>query len=318
MTVSIIVPNYNHAPYLRRRIDSILAQTMGDFELVILDDASTDDSRTVIAAYVADPRVRIELNTANTGNPFLQWQKGLDLTTHDMVWIAESDDFAEPDFLETMVAALDRHPAAALAVCESDAVGPDDAFLRALQTPWPAGGAEREIDGRAYGRDHMYPWNSIPNVSAVLFRRRAFAVDGVPAVEMRLCGDWMSYCRMLMAHSIVRVPRLLNHFREHGSSVRRRSRAAAFLREAMAVQAYLREQLGLSGDASRSEIRRFFAQALLAPDRRLPSGKVPLAKAPSVIADAARFGPAMLGAVGTILLREGIAALGNSLLGRKR
>ena len=60
--VSVIVPNYNHARFLRQRIDSILAQSFQDFELILLDDCSTDESRTILEQYARDPRVRIEFN----------------------------------------------------------------------------------------------------------------------------------------------------------------------------------------------------------------------------------------------------------------
>ena len=56
--VSVIVPNYNHARFLRRRLDSILAQTYQDFELILLDDASTDESLTILDTYASEARVR--------------------------------------------------------------------------------------------------------------------------------------------------------------------------------------------------------------------------------------------------------------------
>ena len=54
--VSVVAPNYNHARYLHRRLESILRQTFRDFELIILDDASTDNSREVIESFTGDPR----------------------------------------------------------------------------------------------------------------------------------------------------------------------------------------------------------------------------------------------------------------------
>ena len=76
--VSVIVPNYNYARYLDARIDSILRQTWTDFELILLDDASTDTSREILEKYRNHPRVsRIEFNTQNTGSPFQQWMKGI-------------------------------------------------------------------------------------------------------------------------------------------------------------------------------------------------------------------------------------------------
>jgi cellulose synthase/poly-beta-1,6-N-acetylglucosamine synthase-like glycosyltransferase len=76
-TVSVIVPNYNHARFLARRIDSILKQSFQDFELILLDDCSTDDSRSILSLYARDPRVRIEFNEANSGGTFKQWNKGV-------------------------------------------------------------------------------------------------------------------------------------------------------------------------------------------------------------------------------------------------
>src|SRR6516225_7688773 len=101
-SVSVIVPNYNHARYLRRRVDSIVDQTYQDFELILLDDCSTDGSREVLQSYADDPRVRIEFNDENTGTPFKQWNRGVRMARGRYIWIAESDDYAGPRFLERM------------------------------------------------------------------------------------------------------------------------------------------------------------------------------------------------------------------------
>src|SRR5258708_17607669 len=69
-TVSVIVPNYNHARYLRKRIESLLRQTYQDFEVILLDDCSTDVSREVLASYQDNPRVRVEYNAENSGSVF--------------------------------------------------------------------------------------------------------------------------------------------------------------------------------------------------------------------------------------------------------
>ena len=68
--VSIVVPNYNHARFLRRRVESVLRQTFQDFEVILLDDGSTDDSESILSQYGGDPRVRIEFNEVNSGSTF--------------------------------------------------------------------------------------------------------------------------------------------------------------------------------------------------------------------------------------------------------
>src|ERR1700740_1180691 len=114
-TVSVVVPNYNHGRFLRQRIDSILGQTFQDFELILVDGCSTDNSRPILSSYAGDPRVRIELNSANSGSPFKQWNKGVRLARGEYVWIAESDDYAEASFLERLIAVLDSDPMVLLA-----------------------------------------------------------------------------------------------------------------------------------------------------------------------------------------------------------
>src|ERR1700688_37050 len=75
--VSVIIPNYNHAPYLRQRIDSVLQQSFQDLEVILMDDCSTDGSRSIISEYTTDSRVRTVFNAENSGSTFKQWNKGV-------------------------------------------------------------------------------------------------------------------------------------------------------------------------------------------------------------------------------------------------
>ena len=130
--VSVVIPNYNHAQYLRQRIESVLGQTFQDFEVILMDDCSTDDSRSIISEYAADPRVRIEFNKRNSGSSFSQWNKGVRLARGEYVWIAESDDYADPRFLERLVGIMDAEPKMAFAYCRSWRVsenGQPDGFV---------------------------------------------------------------------------------------------------------------------------------------------------------------------------------------------
>src|SRR5262249_50761135 len=104
--VTCIIPNYNHARFLPQRIDSVLAQTYENLEILILDDCSTDDSRAVIEDYArAHPsRIRYDFNTKNSGGVFHQWRKGITAAGGELIWICESDDFCEPGFLERCIA----------------------------------------------------------------------------------------------------------------------------------------------------------------------------------------------------------------------
>ena len=115
----MIIPNCNHARYLRKRIESIFAQTYQNFELILLDDCSNDNSRDILRAYTGDGRVRTEFNTENSGTPFKQWNKGVGLAQGKYVWIAESDDYANPTFLERLTGVLESDETIPLAYCQS-------------------------------------------------------------------------------------------------------------------------------------------------------------------------------------------------------
>ncbi|HDP94727.1 MAG TPA: glycosyltransferase [Candidatus Aminicenantes bacterium] len=223
--VSVVVPNYNCARFLGQRLQSILDQTYSDFELILLDDASTDDSLVVIEKYVSDSRVRIHINETNSGSPFAQWNRGVDMARGEFVWIAEADDLAEVNFLEHLVPLLDSDPRLGLVYCQSRIV--DESGITVDEAPpflerlWP-GRWQRSF--RNSGRDEVARYLvhrcTIPNASAVLFRRRAFLDAGGADESMRLCGDWMTYVRVLLNRDICFSERALNATRCHSQTVR--------------------------------------------------------------------------------------------------
>src|SRR5664280_853615 len=106
-----------HARFLRRRIESVLCQTYQDFELILLDDCSSDESRSLLSEYAGDPRVRIKFNEVNSGSPFRQWNKGVGLARGEYVWIAESDDYADERMLERLLTVLEAEPEVVFAYC---------------------------------------------------------------------------------------------------------------------------------------------------------------------------------------------------------
>lgn len=192
--VSVIIPNYNHARFLPQRIESVMGQTWRDMEVIILDDASTDNSREVIERYRGDPRVVIEYNAQNSGCVFKQWNRGLRQATGEYVWIAESDDYADRSFLETLVATFQKNPSVGVAFCQSYAVeeGKD---LKSFAWYYEEQRARWEKGFVCHGEEevtrHMLFRNTIPSASAALFRRAHAMEVGLAAEDFTLCGDWM-------------------------------------------------------------------------------------------------------------------------------
>jgi hypothetical protein len=244
MTISVIVPNYNHARYLDERIASILKQRLRPDEIIFLDDGSNDGSLEIARAWQARSPVQfaIAANATNSGSPIKQWAKGIKSATGDLVWIAESDDSSCPRFLERMAAAF-IDPDVAMAYCDSEVIGMDGEIISSTyrfytdslsETKWLAGYVEtgpREI------AEALAIKNTIPNVSAVLFRRDALKEGLSAAKGFRYCGDWAVYVACLRKGKIAFCPRALNkHRRLPGSLTQEGERAAQCVREAIAIK----------------------------------------------------------------------------------
>ena len=106
--VTVLMPTYNVAPYVKEAIESVLRQSYRDFELLVVDDASTDDTLAVVRS-IDDPRIRIAAFDNNVGLAE-NLNRGLALIDTEYVARMDGDDIAEPFWLEKEVAVLDSHP----------------------------------------------------------------------------------------------------------------------------------------------------------------------------------------------------------------
>jgi len=225
--VSVIVPNYNHERYLPERLESIFRQSYPVYEIIVLDDASSDRSLAVIEASARQARreVRVEPNAVNTGRPPAQWRKGLALAGGEYVWIAESDDLADPEFLREAVGMLER-TGAGFCFCDSwqiDAEGGKTAGSYAYYVD--------DIEPGTFLSDFVMPGqellerflcvkNVIMNMSGVLWRRSALeaalAAAGDSLDRLRLAADWRLYVQACaLGHSVAYIARSLNGHRRH-------------------------------------------------------------------------------------------------------
>jgi glycosyltransferase involved in cell wall biosynthesis/SAM-dependent methyltransferase len=226
--VSVIVPNFNHEAFLRERLDCIYGQTYPNIEVILLDDCSTDASRDVLERYAADhPQItRTLFNSVNSGGPFRQWARGITAATGDLVWIAESDDFCAPDFLEVLVRAFDD-PAVLLAYARCE-------FVDRNGTPM-AGEFEHYVSDldcagqwrTRYARpahlevaQALGVKNTVPNGSGAVFRRPVELplLDDPAWLSMRVAGDWVLYLHLIRGGKVAYVPETTNYFRRYPGS----------------------------------------------------------------------------------------------------
>lgn len=222
--VTVVIPNYNHARFLDQRIQSVLNQTHSNFELIYLDDASTDNSNEVFSQYADDLRVRPIINQMNSGSPFPQWNKGVREAKGEYIWIAEADDYADDTLLEKLVLLLDQNPNVGIAYCSSWSVdetgekhGCSADWLTHLDPErWRT---DFVSDGRDECRRFMVLANTIPNASAVVFRRDVYLAMGGADEDMRYGGDWLLWAKMLFHADIAYIAQPMNYFRFHAGSV---------------------------------------------------------------------------------------------------
>jgi glycosyltransferase involved in cell wall biosynthesis len=261
--VSVIIPNYNHARYLSKRLDTVLSQTYQDFEVIALDDASPDNSVEILRRYEATGKVRLVLNERNSGTPFAQWKRGLALAKGEYTWIAESDDFASPFLLEKLVAAVSANHRVGLAYCQSYLVDETDKILRKYDyIPTHLDPKRWEVDFVNNGADevarYLFLQNMIPNASAVLAKTSLLISACEHADKLRLTGDWWTYVEVLMQGDIAFIAEPLNHFRMHSASVRSSTKKFAACAEALRVRAHICSKIPVESTERQRAIKHEF------------------------------------------------------------
>lgn len=216
-TVSVIIPNYNHARFLTQRVESVLEQSYQDFELILLDDCSSDGSREILESYRDNAHVsHIVYNDINSGSAFKQWNKGIALAKGEWIWIAESDDWADPQFLKTIVEGIKTHPKCGLAYCLSYMTDEEGHPLWEIT----ANDGIKKYDGKRFVTEKLVLTSTIMNVSSCVFRKELFKPEKQTLYEhMRLCGDWFFYMLLAEQTDVLKVRKPLNYCRRHGDNI---------------------------------------------------------------------------------------------------
>ncbi len=229
LKVSVIIPNYNYEKFIIERIDSILLQTYPIYELVILDDCSTDNSVEVIEEKIKtikDVKVKFIKNEKNSGLVFSQWQKGLKNITGDYFWIAEADDSCDNTFLEKVIKPFEEDKEVVLSYAESRKIDEENNITGEDVRDWSdifhthrwdksyiASGEEEIKEALSYN-------NTILNVSSLVWKNQKECFDIFEqAKDYKVAGDWYIYLQILKKGKIAYNCESLNYFRKHKRSV---------------------------------------------------------------------------------------------------
>ena len=198
--ISVLTTAYNRERYLARAIESVLAQTYADFELIVVDDGSTDRTVAVARAYEGDPRVRVVVNERNLGdypnrNHAARFARGRFLKYHD------SDDVMYPHCLATMLDLLVAEPRAAFALSSG--------------WVWPGGPCPMLLTPRlSYQREFLGFGLFVCGPSNALFRADAFrGLGGFP--ELGAGSDYLFWLRACAREHVLLVPGDLFWYRVH-------------------------------------------------------------------------------------------------------
>jgi glycosyltransferase involved in cell wall biosynthesis len=209
--VTIVIPSYNHARFLPECLRSIQRQTFEDWQVVLIDDGSKDDSVELARRFAQDdPRISVYVNEQNLGTYGTE-QRGLDLSNSPYVAIMNSDDVWAPTKLERQVEALTAHPEVPLCYVLG----------------WMIDDEGREIEGEDVHFD--WPRDEIQDVlpyllyenrilaSGVLFRREGLRFE----TTCRYSGDWVALLERAYTGPVSCVPERLNFWRQHDNNTYR-------------------------------------------------------------------------------------------------
>jgi glycosyltransferase involved in cell wall biosynthesis len=249
--ITVLMPVYNARLFVREAIDSILGQTLGDFELLLVNDGSTDGTEDILHGY-HDPRIRIVHNPTNQGVA-AALNRGLDLAQGRYVVRMDADDQSLPDRLEKQVRFMEQNPE--VGVCG----GSVQPFGANGDRPAPVPRAsthEPMACGLLFGTVLLHP---------TVILRGELVVGGLRYdVDYPHAEDYELWCRAAQRTRLAVLPEIVLRYRVHGGSLSSRYRHA---QEASAQRIRLREvrALGIEPTPEEAHLHAFLARSKLPP-----------------------------------------------------
>jgi glycosyltransferase involved in cell wall biosynthesis len=265
--ISVVVPNFNYAEHMPKRLSSIFLQTQPVKEILVLDDCSSDNSLVVISDVAAEwgRYIRLLPNETNSGSVFKQWRKAAETATSEFLWIAEADDLCAPKFLAHVVGLMRHDASVKFAFSDSGAIDAAGvplwpSYKSYYATVAPAALSRTGIfEADDFVQRFLSVKNLILNASAVVWRRQAL-LEAMDACEVELrsykmAGDWRLYLQALSSKG-ARVgyrADALNTHRRHAGSVTHALDAYQHVAEISACHTFSGEAFNLSPEIRKSQ-----------------------------------------------------------------
>lgn len=215
--VSVVIPTYNRAEYLREALDSALTQTYSSLEVIVTDDGSTDGTDALVASY-DDPRVRYRRNPTTLGQT-MNNREGFRAAQGKYVANLHDDDRWSPNFLASLVPALETHDDVTIAFCDHWVMDADGSIRKDLT----------DLNTAHFRRDQLAPGLhlpfyrialldlSIPTVMGAVMRRSALPLDAFTDDVDPIYDLWMSYLLCRHGQAAYYHPERLTYYRVHGN-----------------------------------------------------------------------------------------------------
>ncbi|MGC0366959.1 glycosyltransferase involved in cell wall biosynthesis [Rhodococcus sp. 27YEA15] len=208
--VSIVVPAYNNADYIVETVDSILNQTFTDFEVIIADHSSTDDTMTVLSRYADDPRIEI-LTTEAGGGAKRNWDRVSEAANGELLKLVCGDDTIYPDCLAKQVQAFDENPSVVLVASQRKLV---DANGKTILSARGLAGLKGLVTGRAAARKTVTAGaNIFGEPGCVLMKRSALKAAGWWDDTNPYVIDEATYTAVALQGDVYAIPEPLASFR---------------------------------------------------------------------------------------------------------
>lgn len=222
--ISIVFTSYNHKEFLQQAIESLLCQTFRDFEIIIVDDCSSDGSQEVLLKYKNHEKVRLYLLAKNSGSYVKSTNYGANLAKGKYLLFAQCDDFAEPMQLEQLYTAIYNNSQIGVAFCRSNMIDINGCNL----------GTDYEVHELKFrnqcssnvmiNKKQMtkYLCNAcvIPNLSAALFHKKLYEQVGGLSTNYLVVADWLFWLEISQLSDFYYVSTPLNNFRQHATTIR--------------------------------------------------------------------------------------------------